>query len=261
MTHSEQSSDDQYENLAELVLLCQQSHTDWSGASSEATADARAQHGVYLEQLWAAIADDLRRVARGWMRSNIAPDVESLALNMFTDIVFSLPSLSIDPKRNVRKFLITVARRRLIDEYRRISPVPKRRASQSSDEPLTPGAAGARMWQTGQDAEYAAAAADLDAGLADEASFTAEERLASRIDHQALLAAIWSYWPKSLAEDDLRIVQLRWETDPPRSFREIARQMGKDWGEATVRQRHHRILKATRAYLHSRGLLDDELHM
>jgi DNA-directed RNA polymerase specialized sigma24 family protein len=257
MTHSNQDSDSEQPTLDQIILLCQQSHSEWSAAPANEHATARAQYRANLEQLWVAIADDLRLVARGWMRSNMAPDTESLALNMFAHLVMSLPNLKIDPARNVRKFLITVARRRMIDDYRRSYAAPGRRSPKTDDQPLDPGAPGARMWQTERDAEDAAASSQLDAGIADEASYTAEEQLAARIDHQALLAAIWSYWPKSLSAEDLRIVRMRWATEPPCSFREIARRLGGVWAEDAVRQRHHRILKATRDYLRSCGLLDE----
>ncbi|HEX5690025.1 MAG TPA: hypothetical protein VFX76_08480, partial [Roseiflexaceae bacterium] len=154
--------------------------------------------------------------------------------------------------------LITVARRRMIDDYRRSYAAPGRRQPKAPDEPLGPGSPGARMWQTEQEAEDSANTARFESGPADEASYNADDRIASHIDHQALLAAIWSYWPKSLSADDLRIVQLRWTSDPPCSFRDIAQQLGSGWAEAAVRQRHHRILKATRNYLRSQGLLDGE---
>ena len=258
MTDADIPSDAEFLSLAELVLRCQQSHAAWSETPGEIGAAAGAEYKAQLEQLWHVLADDLRLVARGWMRSNIAPDIDSLAMNLFANLVFSLPKLLIDPTRNVRTFLITVARRRMIDDYRRSYAAPGRRQPKAADEPIGPGAPGARMWQTEHEADDANAAMRVDADLADDASYTAEERLAARIDHQALLAAIWSYWPKSLSADDLRIVQLRWTSDPPCSFRDIAQQLGSGWEEAAVRQRHHRILKSTRNYLRSQGLLDGE---
>ncbi|HEX5691895.1 MAG TPA: hypothetical protein VFX76_17890, partial [Roseiflexaceae bacterium] len=80
MTHSDIPSDTEDPHLAELVLRCQQSHAEWSEMQGEARAVAGAQYKAYLEELWYALADDLRVVARGWMRSNIAPDMDSLAL-------------------------------------------------------------------------------------------------------------------------------------------------------------------------------------
>jgi RNA polymerase sigma factor (sigma-70 family) len=258
MTLPEISSDrdhkDESAPVARLVLLCQRSYADWSEAPAAASAAAREQYRGYLEQLWELIAEDLRVVARGWIRSNLAPDIESLALNMFANIVFSLPRLQIDPDRNARKFLITVARRRLIDEYRRSYVASGRRLPRPGDDPA-PGAPAARMWQPPAGAP---AAADPQSGAADAESYSAVERVAARLDQQALLAAIWAYWPKSLSSDDLRIVRLRWQSDPPCSFREIAQQLGPGVSEDTVRQRHHRILKATRAHLRESGLLDDE---
>jgi DNA-directed RNA polymerase specialized sigma24 family protein len=240
--------------IGRLVLLCQQSYADWSQAQATGAATAREQYRGYLEQLWDLIADDLRVVARGWIRSNMAPDIESLALNMFANIVFSLPRLQIDPERNARKFLITVARRRLIDEYRRTYAASGRRMPKLGDEPAPgSGTPAARMWQPA-----VSPTAELQSGTADVESYIAEERVAARLDQLALLRAIWAYWPKSLSADDLRIVTLRWQSDPPCSFRDIAQQLGPGWNEDTVRQRHHRILKATRAHLRASGLLDDE---
>ncbi len=116
-----------------LVPRCQAAYIAWS-AAEEAERNAFIDaYRLLLEELWALLAPDLRQITRGWMRSNMAPDAESLALNMFGNIVFVLPKLQIDPQRNVRNLLLLIARRGLIDEYRRNHPSsPQRQATHAA---------------------------------------------------------------------------------------------------------------------------------
>ena len=88
-------------------------------------------------------------------------------------------------------------------------------------------------------------------------SVDAEENLANRLHREAVLHAVWTYWPKVLSSDDLQIMQLRWQFEPPLSFRDIARQLGPGWEEDAVRQRHHRVIKDTRRFLREQGLIDE----
>jgi DNA-directed RNA polymerase specialized sigma24 family protein len=216
-----------------LVLQCQQAYTAWKTAHDREQQQIHSdQYRHLLEQLWLELAQDLRQVAHGWIRSNMAPDVESLAMNMFVNIVFQLPKLRIDPDKNVRNLLITVARRGQIDEYRRSYAVSGRR--QSKMLPL-----------------------DSQSEMVDPASSDAVERTVNQIDRQAVLDRVWDYWLQKLSKDDMQIMRLRWHSDPPSSFGEIAERMGPGWGEDTVRQRHYRIMTATREYLRKHGLIDD----
>jgi len=242
--------------IVRQVLRCQQSFAAWAEARDEIVDVVAEQYHRDVEQLWPLIAADLMLVARGWLRSHMASNVESLALNMFAHVVLSLPRLQIDPTRNVRKLLVTIARRGLIDDYRSSHGTSPRRSRHAEDLAPEAGAPAGRMWYaagTGHDGW----AADARSGLADPESYGAEERMAAQIDEQAILAAIWAYWPTHLPAEEWQIVQLRWAADPPLSFRDIAAELGPGWTEDAVRQRHHRILKATRAYLREQGLLDD----
>jgi hypothetical protein len=245
---------DRRDPLVMLALQCQQNHAAWSAALDRpAQAALGALYRQSLEHLWAALADDLRRVARGWIHSNMAPDIESLALNMFANVVVALPRLRIDPARNVRKLLVTVARRGLIDEYRRSYASAPQRRPRPIDQPQE-----GRMWQQAGWQPQALAQLDTQVDIVDPHSANIEEHMAARIDQQAILRAVWEeYWPRSLSAADFLIMELRWRLEPPCSFREIAERLGAGWGEDAVRQRHHRILNATRRYLRDRGLIDE----
>jgi RNA polymerase sigma factor (sigma-70 family) len=202
------------------------------------------------------IEQDLTKVAHSWIRSNIGPDVKSLAMNMFTDVVEVLPNLRIDPTKNVRSYLISVARHRLIDTWRREFKPPRRPAKDSAfDLELHPGAPEARMWQDRFSSIEASSLADPHGGIIDPNTSDAEERVLTRIDNEQILRAIRDHWPKSLSRDDYRIVHLRYLADPQASFREIAQDLGGGWTEDAVRQRHFRVIKATRKYLNEQGLL------
>lgn len=224
--------------LISLVLQSQQNYAEWTKAVDlEAKSSLGAAYRHSLEALWSMIADDLRKVARGWVRSNIASDIDTLALNMFANIVFSLPKLRIDPQRNVRNLLITLARRGLIDEYRRTYATDARRQSISSDEDVN---------SIGTNSE-----------LIDPHSSDIEEQTAQKLDRSAILQIVWDYWQSTLSESDFRIMKLRWQSEPPVSFRDVAEQIGSGWMEATVRQRHHRIMDATRNFLRGLGVIDE----
>ena len=192
-----------------LAIETQQIYREWEAATdADMQTSLAEQYRKTLEALWEHIAPDLRRVARGWIRSGVAPDIETLAMNMFSYIVFKLPTLTFDAQRNIRGLLITVARRGMSDDYyRSYATSPKREPNQ-------------------------------------------------KVNSEGILSAVDIYWD-TLDEADRQIMRLRWRSDPPVSFREIARQLGPGWAEDTVRQRHHRIINATRKQLRDQNLLDD----
>ena len=243
------------------MLQCQQDYALWTAATdTEQSRDAlAAKYRSNLEALWEQLAADLRLIARGWIRSNMAPDTESLALNMFANIVFNLPKLRPDPQRNVRNLLVTVARRGLIDEYRRSYASSPRRQPKSAEQQTAPasGSDEARMWHVTGANQNGVAPGDSQPEPVDPGSYNIEDRMATRIDQQALLQVVWEYWPRNLSATDFQIMKLRWQSDPPSSFRDIAEQIGAGWEEDAVRQRHHRIMNATRKYLREQGLIDD----
>ncbi len=245
--------------IVPLVLRCQQGYAAWVEAvEAGQREELGTQYRQSLEELYEMLADDLRKSARAWVRKT-GYDVEALALNQFGGIVFALPKLDIDPKRNVRNLLLLIGRRGLIDDYRRtISTGPRRRSNQiDQDRAPEPGAPEARMWRA--PGEQASQVTSLDAlpDLADTRGASVEERTARQLDNRSILDAAWEFWHHTYAGIDLQIMMLRYEIEPPRSFSEVAEQLGTGWIEATVRQRHKRMLDATRKYLRERGLIDD----
>jgi len=229
-----QSSETSSDQIVTIALQCQQDYKRWTEESDLAARAACAEdYRQSLEALWEAIAPDLRRVAPGWIRSGMAPDIESLAINMFSYIVFKLPTLSINTNLNVRGLLVTVARRGLIDDYRRSYAVNPRRQSKQQVVSL-------------DDQMY----------VADEQRSDVEGEAIQKIDGDDVLAAVEKYW-MTLDDEEKKIMQLRWQTDPPHSFREIAKQLGSGWAEDAARQRHHRIMNATRKHLRELNLLGE----
>jgi DNA-directed RNA polymerase specialized sigma24 family protein len=246
--------------IVDLVLQCQHEYIMWKAEHDQGQAELLgAKCRQSLEALLNLLFDDLRYAARGWLRSNIASDPETLALNMFANIVFQLPKLHIDPQRPVRNLLITVARRGLIDEYRRTYSNGPRRQSSSSSQDIPPqtGTPDARMWQTPGDLTNQSSSLDAHTELSDQKAEAVEDGIVSRISGQSILQAVWEYWQRNYSGFDLQIMQLRWQMEPPRTFMEIATRLGPGWLEATVRQRHKRIMDATRKYLREQGLIDD----
>ena len=221
------------DKLDEIAQHCQEQFFAWECAQDLAEQTQYAdEYRRSLEALWEEIAPDLRRVARGWIRSGIAPDIETLAMNMFSYIVFKLPTLAFDAQRNIRGLLVTVARRGMSDDYyRSYASSPKRQPNStiSFDDQID---------------------------LADETRSGIENDAIQKVNSEGILSAVDIYWD-TLDEADRRIMHLRWRTDPPCSFRDIARQLGPGWAEDAVRQRHHRIINATRKQLRDQNLLDD----
>lgn len=220
--------------LNAIAQHCKQQFLAWESAQDLADQARYAEeYRRSLEALWEEIAPDLRRVARGWIRSGVAPDIETLAMNMFSYIVFKLPMLTFDTQRNIRGLLVTVARRGMSDDYyRSYASSPKRQPN-------------------------SAISFDDQLDLADEARSGVENDAIQKVNSEGILSAVDIYWD-TLDEADRQIMHLRWRTDPPCSFRDIARQLGPGWAEDAVRQRHHRIINATRKELRDLKLLDDQ---
>ena len=246
--------------IIDLVLQCQQEYILWKTEQDQEQAEELgAKYRQSLEALLSLLFDDLCYAARGWLRSNITSEPETLALNMFANIVFQLPRLHIDPQRPVRNLLITVARRGLIDEYRRTYSNGPRSQSPSSEQTYPPqtGTPEARMWQTPGESINQSSSLDSHTEFPDQKTGAVEDRIVNRINRQSILHAIWEFWDRNYSGFDLQIMHLRWQIDPPRPFMEIATRLGPGWLEATVRQRHKRIMDATRKYLREQGLIDD----
>lgn len=160
----------------------------------------------------------------------------------------------VDPSRNVRGLLITIARRDLFDQERISSS--KRREQSRPDQALpAPGDRDGAMWWSEHDmrgGEHAAAEPK------DPASSDFEERLIANDQLRRAWPHVLAYWQQTLPPEDLWLLIARWYHDPPIPFKDIAELLGAGWSEAAVKQRHHRILKRTRTYLQEQGLLDGD---
>lgn len=242
--------------LVALVRSCQAGYAAWKAAvDGQAQERAIAEYHRLLEELWAAIADSLRAEAKKWMCSGLATDTESLALNMFADIVIALPGIDVDEGRNVRALLRRIARFDTIDEYNKLCGTPRRRESEEDGSPARVRPSVVRLGAPVYDEDGAAGEASSE--LPDPDSFGAEDRIVARIDATDLMREVQNrFWPETLQPEDRRIVDLRWSSDPPMPFGEIARLLGTGWQEEAVRQRHHRIMKRTRQYLRQQGMIE-----
>ena len=240
---------------ASLVLRCQQEYDAWQITQDP---DLGAVYRQSLEELYQLLADDLHSVARSWTRKS-NQEVEALAMSQFVAIVMALPKIDVDPRRNVRHLLITIGRRGLIDDYRRETSFgPRRRPKRvGEDSPPESGTAEARMWRAPGEQPGQVASLDHLANIADTNGASVEERTARLLDGQAILDAARKFWQQVCSAIDCQIMRLRYDFDPPYSFAEIAARLGPGWMEATVRQRHKRLLDATRRHLREHGLLDE----
>lgn len=216
-----------------------------------------------IDELYRALEPDLQKLAGGWIRSKqfhqiagtreFSAAVRTLAMSAFSAIIDSLPMLRIDPNRNVRKLLITIARRDLYDQERKIfNPGPRDQIKH--DGPLKPGDPDAAMWQPRHEALSNKVTASIE--LKDGASTDFEEQIIDRDRSQRLWPIVTEFLQENLSPEDLWLIQMRWFHEPPMPFKAIAQHLGEGWSEAAVKERHYRILKRTRKYLHDQGLLD-----
>ncbi|MBC8077295.1 MAG: sigma-70 family RNA polymerase sigma factor [Chloroflexales bacterium] len=246
------------EQLVATVLDCQRQWHAWQAAVvGDERAAVMQRYQASVEELWGLIADDLRKVAHNWRRSNMASDIESLAMSHFAEVMVALPKMQLDPTRNVRHLLITIFRRGMISEYRRKyaerPPMQSREHGKAADEGAE------KMWPSELRSANGLTPDATPGDLPDPHSLDAHEQLEQRLDGEKILAAVWSYWRATLSPDDQYIMEARWKAQPPRSFLDIATALGRGWEEATVRQRHRRVLQRTRRYLHDQHMLGDEV--
>jgi DNA-directed RNA polymerase specialized sigma24 family protein len=213
--------------VLETVLAYQAAYQRWLPESDpHARETYKRECHALAEQLFLLLHKDLARIAARWLQSGIAPDHQSLTLNMFTIVFCALPHLTVDPQKNVRGLLLTIARRGMYDQYRQLSHDPGSRLVSS---PIS----------SGQD-------------YVDPQSPDAEETWIHTIDNRTLLAEIACFWAATLSRIDREIVILRLRAW---SFQEIARKFEGQWGEVALRQRYHRAIRRTRIYLRSIGML------
>lgn len=225
----------------------------------------RLQLGQVQEILWSLIAGSLFQIAKGWAGSVIGKEhiaaqgndaLNSLALSLYIYVAEELPKLVIDPSKNVMGLLMTIVRRRLIDEQRKNMRDLSGPRSSTAGPFAAHAAPESTMWPARVAAEPIYSGEALQ-DIIDPQSKDIEEQLVDRLYSQALWEDIQLYWQRTLTREDQCIVR-RWERDPPTPFRAIAESLGPGWTESMIRQRHYRIMRRTRQYLHERQELATE---
>lgn len=268
--HSLSSSDEQGQ-LYDLACTYQDAVRAWM-----ITTDARQrtqllqEQATALEQLYKLLAEPLRRLVSGWRRSQQFSEVmttrsyreaiDSLALSSFGDIAAALtrPTCRLQREKNVRGFLIQIARYGLSDQERSIYRQPYTSSNQGN-ELIQSGEPAAAMWWLVSSTPSGVWEGHDTYSLAEpEDTQTAEfeYEVIQRLDDRQLWQAIWHTWRTTLADEEWQIVSLRWLTESLMPFDAIAEQLGPGWTAATVRQRHHRIVQRARQHLNERGLLE-----
>lgn len=230
----------------------QQAWRDWQDATTDKD---RACHwnllGDIQENMWPLIEEVLRPLARSQLHTWVARDLmthttpsdgslsslDSLVMSLYALLQSELPKLKIDPTNNVPAFIRRVVQNRLSDQGRKLIRYHQRTISADERARGTPDAG---AW--------------LDSLRAPNSEHTAEQFIA-RLYYTDVFRHVHAYWEQTLNTEDNQIMQ-RWKEDPPTPFRAIAEQLGPGWTEGAVRQRHHRILQRTRAYLEEQGLSD-----
>ncbi len=232
-------ANDMPDDLLDAVILFQTLYAQWSLEDDTVRrAAASAACRAAAERVFALLEPSLEGLARRWMGSGLASDIQSMKLNLFAGIFVQLPRLRIDPERNPRALLLTVARYGVYDMYRADMDAAERRSRAVSE--LWSGGTVSRLRQ-----RLLADSAACDDGL--------EDAAIERVDQRRLLEAIRLFWERALSAVDLHIVALRLRDQPSRA---IVRALGPGWTEEAVRQRYHRIICRTRNHLRAIGLVE-----
>lgn len=252
--------------LLVAVQEYQRLYASWSATNDLLEREqTRLQLGQVQELLWSLIAGSLYQIAKGWAGSVIGKEhiaaqgndaLTSLALSLYIYVAEELPKLVIDPSKNVMGLLMTIVRRRLIDEQRKYMRDLSGPRSSTASALAAQVALEGTMWPARAGAEPIYSGEALQ-DIVDPQSKDIEEQLVDRLYSQALWEDIQLYWQRTLTREDQQIVR-RWERDPPTPFRTIAESLGPGWTESMIRQRHYRIMRRTRQYLQERQELATE---
>lgn len=206
------------------------------GAKPPPCSDAER---ALLDNLWELIRFDLQREALHPYHSWISDVLVDRVVHLFELVMIQLLAgqVPLDNPRQLPGLLRKVARRRAIDEYRKLFGRPKKGRATSS-----------RSHDSKESAPPRIVSLELLANLVDVASPDREDNWVARLENETLEQLVVELWSKLPYPDDL-IMQLRWDETPPRPFLSIAKHLGPGWTEATVRKRHQRVLEKTRERL------------
>lgn len=222
------------DDLIRAIRDAQQAIAALKAAEPERHEALRAVVRECLSVLWILLAEPLMRVAAGWTESGQFEELigtrtrrearEALAMGMFLNIIEALPTMSIDPTRNVVSYLQTIARRGIFKENKQIYQSTPRQPIEQVDLP-------------------------------DPASLEIEEQLLRACHHQQCWDALRE-WMDTLSHENLLIFKSRWFVEPPVPYEDIAQLIGAGWTAAAARRRLSRMLGAAARWLRERGLLE-----
>lgn len=254
------------DSLHDIVLNYQQCYKRWHAIADSPEREELRQELHHIQgKLWTLLEEPLMQVAKGWIKSAVVKEIlpvsgtdthqsvlNSVAMSLYIHVLDALPKLKLDPQKNLLACLMLIVRRRLIDQ---MEPRPPQ-----SDPPDTPehpisGTSESAMWLKQVIQTSFVPQDSVQGEYIDPQSQDAEEQQIDTIYQQQMWHEVLLFWRSTLAPEDWKIMQ-RWGLDPPTPFRTIAEALGPGWNESMVRQRHHRIMRRTRKYLHDRGLLD-----
>lgn len=251
------------EMFGRLVIAYQRAQSEWRGAEPGPEKEAlreRVSQAVLV--LWPELAAVLRPVARQWARSHqmSAPAAESWQLavedattNLCLEILDQIPRLAIRPEDNLPGLFRTIARRREIDAYRRLTRAIEERppGGQRPDEPPADERSPRRTRVIPLDETLLQSCADL-------FGQEFESQIVEREYQYQLRDAILAFWRGHLSSHEALIIQERFLRDPPTAHNEIAQILGSPWTSESIRTRLHRILKRTRDHLQAINLYDED---
>jgi len=257
---------DEERQIQSLVLSSQQKYLRLVRVSEAEQAKLQQELEQLIERLWECMRRPLKPMVLRWMSGPTAQDMfnnpasypcrdrilEALQLSGFSYIVEVLPEVNIDPTQKLCGYLVRIARNGIYDEYQTLYRSAARPAQQDSSKKA-------------KEAELSPRKTPLNftfidtriQQLPDSHQYQLEDRLIEVMVKRDLYKIIWEYCEKQLSSQDLKIMKLRWRTDPPRQFDEVAGLLGPGWSAGAVRKRHSRIMKRVRQYLQESGMVGE----
>lgn len=245
--------------LLRAVLTYQQLHQEWRSATDAAAREAlRERLAQAMQALWPLVSAALRPVARQWARSHQlsepggqswAAAVEDTTTSLCLDVIDRLPRVPIREHENLVGLLRTIARRREIDNYRRLTR-GQAGPSASPAETAAPAPSPRRQVLPLDDTLLQTCADSLSQGF--------EAAVIEREYRRDLASHVLAFCRAHLSADEAWILEQRLLREPPTPHEAIAAALGPPWNTELVRARFSRITRRIRQHLRDLGLLIDD---
>lgn len=186
--------------------------------------------------------------------------LRALAMIGFMAILEALPSVQIQPDKNVVGLLVIIARRGIRHYNWKSYKEDQPRATPAQNDAPAPGTAAAAMWPTVEYVKTFFGVLDETThetvDVVDPKSLDAEERRIQAQHAQLCWRQLWGYWERTLSPESLLIVRKRLLVEPPLPYSEIITLLRDGWTVAAARKRFERAVEQGRRHLYKQGYFE-----